>query len=68
MNLEHIAEAMAARAIDEISFDEVKDTLRFYYDNHSEADARKVMHLLMDIDVVLAKGPRYEHSHNQYLN
>ena len=55
MNLEHIAEAMAARAIDEISFDEVKDTLRFYYDNYSEADARKVMHLLMDIDAVLPR-------------
>ena len=55
MNLEHIAEAMAARAIDEISFDEVKDTLRFYYDNYSEADARKVMNLLMDIDAVLPR-------------
>lgn len=58
MSLEYIAEAMAARAIDEISFDEVKDTLQFYYDNYSEEDARMVMHLLMSIDVGFAKGPR----------
>ena len=55
---------MAAKAIDEISFDEVRDTLRFYYDNHSEADAHKVMNLLMDIEAALPRDEAcYCHKH-----